>query len=72
MTIHIEKDKNDRLMFVIKHGQSGSRALEVHPYFIKQLTEELNTYLFENESVPVENDPALKSAIDMIRSAQLI
>lgn len=72
MMICIEKDKNDRLMFVVKHEQAGSRALEVRPCFMKQLTEELTAYLFENESRPVENDPVLKSAIDMIHSAHSV
>lgn len=70
--ICIEKDKSDRLVFIVKHRKADSRALEVRPCFQKQLAKELTAYLFENESSSIENDPALKSAIDMIQSAQSV
>ncbi len=72
MMIRIEKDKNDRLVFMVKDDQSGSRVLGIRPRFMRRLADELTAYLFESDSVPVKDDPTLKSAIDLIRSAESV
>lgn len=72
MMICIEKDKNDRLVFMVKDDQSGSRILGIRPRFMRRLADELTAYLFESDVRPVETDLALKNAIDMVHSAQSV